>query len=166
MPSDRVDKLLAQWRTERPELDASGLALVVRIELLAKLIKRDTARRLAEITLKSWEYDVLSALRRQGAPFELPASRLARASLLSPGAVTTRIDRLEARGLVSRRPDPADGRGTLVRLTRAGKRQIDRAIHVRLEAAEECVAGLGQRERQAAERVLRKLLLDMAGDED
>ena len=82
METDAVDRLLAQWRRERPEADVSGLALVVRIEMLAKLLKRDTARSLSKTSLKAWEYDVLSALRRQGAPFELPASDLARASLL------------------------------------------------------------------------------------
>lgn len=163
MAGDTVDTLLEQWRRERPELDVSGLALVVRIELLAKLLRRGTATSLADVGLKTWEYDVLSALRRQGAPFELPATELARATQLTSGAMTTRIDHLEERGLVARRPDPEDRRGVRVTLTREGVALIDRAIHTRLMAAETSVKALDVAERAVLERGLRKLLIDLAG---
>jgi DNA-binding MarR family transcriptional regulator len=163
MVGDTVDTLLEQWRRERPELDVSGLALVVRIELLAKLLRRGTATSLADVGLKTWEYDVLSALRRQGAPFELPATELARATQLTSGAMTTRIDHLEERGLVARRPDPEDRRGVRVTLTGEGVDLIDRAIHTRLTAAETSVKALDAAERAVLERGLRKLLIDLAG---
>jgi len=166
METDAVDRLLAQWREERPELDVSGLALVVRIEMIAKLLKRDTARSLSQTSLKPWEYDVLSALRRQGAPFELPSTDLARASLLTPGAMTTRIDQLESRRLVRRRQDPEDGRSILVRLTAHGRRLIDAAIHARLEAADRSVSGLDAGERRAVEDSMRKLLLSLSRSPD
>ena len=86
MQRDTVDKLLSQWRAERPDLDVSALGVAIRIEMLAKLMRRGTARNLARVGLKPWEYDVLSALRRQGEPYQLPASELARASLLTAGA--------------------------------------------------------------------------------
>ena len=159
---DSVDKLLEQWRQERPELDVSGLGLAVRIELLAKLLRRSTERSLRKVGLKIWQYDVLSALRRQGPPFELPATELARASLLTSGAMTTRIDHLEEKGLVERRPDPHDRRGVRVSLTPRGREVIDDAIHARLTAAEQSVSELDSAERVAVERVLRKLLLSLS----
>lgn len=166
METDAVDRLLAQWRRETPEADVSGLALVVRIEMLAKLLKRDTSRSLSKTSLKAWEYDVLSALRRQGRPFELPASDLARASMLSPGAMTTRIDQLEARRLVQRRPDAEDGRSVRVGLTAAGRKLIDKAIHSRFDAASSFASELKPAERRALENALRKLLLSLARQAD
>jgi DNA-binding MarR family transcriptional regulator len=166
MRKDTVDKLLSQWRAERPDLDVSALGVAIRIEMLAKLMRRGTARNLARVGLKPWEYDVLSALRRQGEPYQLPATELARASLLTAGAMTTRIDQLEGRQLVRREPDPDDRRGILVSLTRKGQALVDRAIEVRLSAAESGTECLGRRERGEAEAALRQLLLSFeAADE-
>ena len=161
MEKDPVDRLLEQWRQERPELDVSALAVAVRIEMLAKLMKRNTAHSLSGVGLKTWEYDVLSGLRRQGPPFELPATELARASLLTSGAMTTRIDHLEKRGLVRREPDPDDRRGVRVSLTSAGVSLIDDAIESRLTAAEVSADSLNMKERAAVERGLRKLLVSL-----
>lgn len=165
MPRDTVDKLLSQWRAERPDLDVSALGVAIRIEMLAKLMRRDTARNLARVGLKPWEYDVLSALRRQGDPYQLPANELARASLLTAGAMTTRIDQLEHRQLVRREPDPDDRRGIFVSLTRKGLALVDRAIEVRLSAAESGTCCLGRRERAAAEAALRQLLLSAESED-
>lgn len=162
MQQDSVDNLLAQWHQERPELDVSALALAVRIEMLAKLLHRNMARRLADVGLKTSEYDVLSALRRQGPPYELPATALAKASLLSSGAMTTRVDHLLGRGLVRRKRDAGDRRGVRVRLTPKGLALVDDAIQARLEAAERSVDGLSDEERAAIEGGLRKLLLSLS----
>jgi DNA-binding MarR family transcriptional regulator len=158
MTTDSVDHLLSQWRSERPDLEVGTLGIAIRIEMLAKLLRRDTAVRLASENLKPWEYDVLSALRRQGEPYELPATELARESLLTSGAMTTRIDQLEQRELVCREPDPDDRRGIRICLTRKGRALADRAISARLAAAEAAVHCLGRRERGQAEAVLRRLL--------
>lgn len=155
---DTVDDLLSQWRSERPDLDVSALGIAIRIEKLAKLLQRETAKRLAEIGLKPWEYDVLAALRRQGKPYSLPASELAKAALLTAGAMTTRIDHLEEQRLVRRSPDPDDRRGVRVTLTARGSRIVDAAIEARLSAAESSVDVLGRKERSAAENALRQLL--------
>ena len=155
---DTVDKLLSQWRSERPDLDVSALGIATRIEMLAKLLRRGTAASLAIVGLKPWEYDVLSALRRQGRPFELAASELARESLLTAGAMTTRIDHLESQDLVKRSPDPNDRRGVRVRLTRKGKTAIDRAIEARLKSAESAVECMNSRQRAQTEGALRALL--------
>ena len=113
---DQVDELLQDWNAERPELDYSALGVVVRIQLLGKLLQRSAEAALRPLQLKLWEYDVLSALRRKGRPYEQPATELARLTMLTTGAMTTRIDRLEEKGLVTRTTDPNDrrGRGTCV----------------------------------------------------
>ncbi len=155
---DTVDELLCQWRSERPDLDVSALGIAIRIEMLAKLMRRETAENLSGVGLKPWEYDVLSALRRQGKPYVLPATDLARASLLTPGAMTTRIDHLEERGLVRRRPDPDDRRGVRISLTREGLKLVDKAIQARLDAAESAVDGMSEADRTRTEDALRALL--------
>jgi DNA-binding MarR family transcriptional regulator len=161
MEKDAVDELLEQWREERPELDVSALAIAVRIEMLAKLMKRSTAENLSRVGLKTWEYDVLSGLRRQGPPFELPTTQLAKESLLTSGAMTTRIDHLEERGLVRRQPDPNDRRGVRVSLTERGVAIIDDAIQSRLTAADVSARSLSINERAAFENGLRKLLVSI-----
>ena len=159
MTEDSVKKLLDQWQKERPGLDVSDLGLVVRIERLAKLFQRATSAALAGLGLKAWEYDVLSALRRQGRPFELPATELARSSLLTTGTVTTRIDQLEARGLVERRPDPEDRRGVRVALTNDGLALADEAFKARLSAVQSSLGGLGRTRRASVDAGLGRLLV-------
>jgi DNA-binding MarR family transcriptional regulator len=156
---DFVDDLLDGWAGQRPELDFSALGVVVRIQLLGKLLGESAEAALAEFGLRLWEYDVLSALRRQGKPFELLGSELARESMLTSGTVTTRIDGLEQRGLVKRRRDSQDRRAVRIRLTRAGLQTIDDAIYARLARAEEQLDGLPQKDRQTLSSALRKVLV-------
>lgn len=156
---DRIDRLLGQWLVQRPELDCSGLDVVARVQDLAKILRRNENDALEALGLKMWEYDVLSALRRQGEPFRMPATELARESLLSSGAMTNRIDRLEDRGLVEREPDPDDRRGVLVELTEAGRALVDEAIEARLGVANAQLANLTGRERKAISSGLRKIHL-------
>jgi DNA-binding MarR family transcriptional regulator len=162
---DQVDKLLQQWAQERPELDCSRLSVVVRVLLLSKVFRRSAEKALAPLKLKLWEYDVMSALRRQGPPFQLPATQLARASMLTSGAMTNRIDRLESRGLVVRVPDAADRRGVNVQLTEAGWRLTDAAIEARLTAANEQLEALTVQERRAVSDGLRKVFVTVRPDE-
>jgi DNA-binding MarR family transcriptional regulator len=166
MTADPVDRLLVQWAQERPELDCSSLSVVVRVLFLAKILRRDAEKALARLDLKLWEYDVLSALRRQGPPFQMAATALARESMLTTGAMTNRIDRLEQRGLVIRRPDPVDGRGVQVLLSDKGRSLTDAAIEARLSAAQAQLRALDPGERQSMADSLRKLLLAVtAADE-
>jgi DNA-binding MarR family transcriptional regulator len=156
---DRIDRLLGQWSAERPELDCSGLDVVARVQDMAKILRRSENGALDGLGLKMWEYDVLSALRRQGRPYRMPATELARESLLSSGAMTNRINRLEQRGLVARQADPDDRRGVLVGLTHVGRQLVDEAIEARLGVANDQLSGLTLQERNAISQGLRKINL-------
>jgi DNA-binding MarR family transcriptional regulator len=160
---DPVDELLKEWRKERPDLDTTGLAIVNRIWMLGKLIRRRTRKALRPLKLEMWEYEVLAALRRQGDPFELAPSVIAKMSMLTTGAMTNRIDRLEERDLVRRKPDPDDRRALYITLTQKGVDLIDRAIEVRAEEAASIVRRLQEPERLELGRLLRTLVLEAKG---
>ena len=156
---DIVDELLKQWAEERPGIDVSPLGVVVRIQMLAKLLQQRTTRALKAHDLKLWEYDVLTVLRRQGKPFEMPATEIAGQALLSSGAMTTRIDGLEERGLVSRRRSKEDRRSMLVRLTARGIAVVDGAIESRISDSEDVLAGIPEASRRKLSAALRELML-------
>lgn len=161
MYNDIVDELLQQWADERPGLDVSALGVVVRIQLLGKLLGSRANRALKQHDLKLWEYDVLSTLRRQGEPFEMPATEIARAVRLTSGAMTTRIDGLEQRKLVRRRQCRNDGRSVLVKLSAKGLRIIDLALHTRLEDAVAAMSRIAPQDRHRLAADLRRLVLDL-----
>jgi DNA-binding MarR family transcriptional regulator len=160
MKEDFVDTQLQQWAQEHPQKDVSSLSVVVRLQLLNKLLQRQTTAALSRHGLKHWEYDVLSVLRRQGEPFELPATEIARAAMLTTGAMTTRINGLEARGLVRRRKSKDDGRSVRVRLTIRGRQLIDFAIDTRLDQADEALANISTNDKKRLAADLRRLLLE------
>ncbi len=159
---DAVDEILEQWSEERPELDTASLGVVIRIMTLYRRFLREATLALEDMDLELFEYDVLSALRRQGDPFALPATMLARETDLSSGAMTNRVDRLEARGFVRRSRDKDDRRGVVVSLTSRGRRKIDAAIQLRLDAADESLEGISADERSQLGDLLRKVVLDEA----
>ncbi|MDH3578422.1 MAG: MarR family transcriptional regulator [Gammaproteobacteria bacterium] len=163
MKTDAVDDILEQWSEERPELDTASLGVVIRVMSLYRAFVRQAAGALEPLGLELFEYDVLSALRRQGKPYALPATRLANATGLSSGAMTNRVDRLEERGFVRRRRDKNDRRGVVVSLTASGRRAIDKAIQLRLDAADESLRSISSRERKELADLLRKVRL--AGEE-
>lgn len=165
MNRDAVDDILEQWSEERPELDPASLGVVIRVMSLYREFHRQATAALKPLGLELFEYDVLSALRRQGKPFELAATALARETGLSTGAMTNRIDKLESRGLVTRKPGKRDRRSVVVSLSREGKRLIDKAILSRLEAADDSLQGISQAERRRLADLLRKVRLGGAGEE-
>lgn len=164
--SDPIDLILEQWSRERPELDASGFAVVGRALVLSKLLKRRVTRALAPLDLSLWAFDVLATLRRQGAPYRLTPTELSRAAMLTSGAMTNRLDRLEARGLVQREADPDDRRGVLVVLTERGLALADRAIEARFAEARSAAELLSPADRRAAARILHRLLVELSGEAD
>jgi DNA-binding MarR family transcriptional regulator len=155
---DEVDDLVAAWRAQRPDLDVGPLQVLSRISRLARHL--DIARRgaFADHGLESWEFDVLSALRRQGPPFQLTPGALLRATLVTSGTMTNRIDRLAAAGLVRREPDPSDKRGVLVTLTGQGRARVDAALDDLLRRERALLAGLDRDQRQELTGLLRVLL--------
>src|SRR5580698_4590135 len=155
---DEVDDLVAAWRAQRPDLDVEPLQVLSRISRLARHL--DIARRgaFADHGLESWEFDVLSALRRQGPPFQLTPGALLRATLVTSGTMTNRINRLAAADLVRREPDPSDRRGVLVTLTGQGEIVVDAALADLLHSERMLLAGLGRRERRQLADLMRTLL--------
>ncbi|MGB5164689.1 MAG: MarR family transcriptional regulator [Woeseiaceae bacterium] len=159
MQKDAVDDILEQWSEERPELDTASLGVVIRVMSLHRDFARQADEALLPLQLELFEYDVLSALRRQGRPYAMQATALAKSTGLSSGAMTNRIDRLESRGLVRRRPDKHDRRAVVVSLTSAGQRTINKAIQLRLVAADDSLKGITPRERRQLAALLRKIRL-------
>ena len=134
--ADHVDQIVAQWHRERPDLDTAPLATLGRLFRVAELAEPLLSAPLRELGLRPGWLDLLAALRRAGAPYQLNPTELMRATMLSSGGMTKRLDRLADAGMIERSPDPRDRRGTLVRLTSKGRATIDRAIglHVQDEA--------------------------------
>lgn len=156
--SDEVDDLVAAWQAQRPDLDVEPMQVLSRISRLAKHL--DIARRsaFARAGLQPWEFDVLSALRRQGPPFQLTPGALLRATLVTSGTMTNRVDRLAAAGLVRRAPDPRDRRGVLVVLTNQGKERVDAALSGLLLRERELLASLSHGQQSDLATLLRHLL--------
>ena len=155
---DEVDRLVDAWRRERPDLDVAPMQVLSRVTRLARHL--DLARRAAfsEHGLETWEFDVLSALRRSGPPYELSPGRLLRETLVTSGTMTNRIDRLVSKGLVERLPDPTDRRGVLVRLTSPGRRRVDDALAGLLEHERRLLRELSSDERAALADLLRAVV--------
>lgn len=159
MKKDAIDDILGQWSEERPELETDCLGVVIRITSLSRALLRQATDALAPLDLELFEYDVLSALRRQGRPYALPATGVAKETGLSSGAMTNRIDKLESRGFVTRNADKSDRRAVIVSLTPKGRQTIDNAIQLRLNAADDSLGGLSTRERKELAALLRKVKL-------
>ncbi len=156
--ADEVDRLVAAWERERPDLDVSPMRVLSRVTRLARHL--DLARRqaFAEIGLESWEFDVLSALRRAGDPYELSPGRLIRETMVTSGTMTNRVDRLTIKGLVERLPDHADRRGVIVRLTTQGRSRVDAALAGLLEHERLLLEGLSKSERATLADLLRTVV--------
>ncbi|GAA4523038.1 MULTISPECIES: MarR family winged helix-turn-helix transcriptional regulator [Nonomuraea] len=155
---DEVDRLVAAWRAERPDLDVEPLQVLSRISRLAKHLDRARRAAFAEHGLEPWEFDVLTALRRAGQPYELSPGALLRATLVTSGTMTNRIDRLAQAGLVRRRPDPEDRRGVLVSLTDAGLARVDAAFTDLIRREHTLLSSLEADQQHALAGLLRTML--------
>lgn len=158
MARDPIDTVYAQWGDQRPDLDTGGLEVVSRILILSKELRKSAKRDLSGLGVDLWAFEVLAALRRQGKPYRMNPTELSRSVVLSSGAMTNRLDRLEMAGLVERRPDPDDRRAILIELTKAGFEMVEKGIRVRADATNRIVAVLEDGEREALVAALRKLL--------
>jgi DNA-binding MarR family transcriptional regulator len=157
-PRDEVDALLDAWRRERPDLDVAPMEVLSRISRLAHHLDRRRATAFSAHRLESWEFDVLAALRRSGKPYQLTPGELVRETLVTSGTMTNRVDRLAARGLVSRDDHPGDRRGVLVRLTAQGRETVDAALADLLDAERIMLDDLPDTDRNQLVAALRQLL--------
>jgi DNA-binding MarR family transcriptional regulator len=158
--SDEVDRIVDAWSRERPDLDFSPLQVLSRVGRLSRHLDRARRAAFSASDLESWEFDVLSALRRAGTPYQLSPKALLQQTLVSSGTMTNRIDRLVERELVERRTDPNDGRGILVVMTPQGREQVDRAIRELLDGETELLDALSSADQERLAGLLRKLSLD------
>lgn len=155
-PGDAVDRITAQWRSERPDLDSGPMEVIGRITRLSAVIQRELERVFAQHGLAGGDFDVLATLRRSGAP--VTPGELSRATMVTTGGMTKRLDRLEALGLIRRQPDPDDRRGRRIALTDEGGALIDRAVEAHLENEERLLAELPAAKREQLTVLLRELL--------
>ncbi|MFV0374743.1 MarR family winged helix-turn-helix transcriptional regulator [Microbacterium sp.] len=157
---DEVDRIVEAWESQRPDLDFSPLEVLSRVDRLSRHLDRARREAFRRSDLEAWEWDVLSALRRAGAPYQLTPKQLLQQTLVSSGTMTNRIDRLVARGLVRRAGDPADGRSILVILTDDGRLRVDAAITRLVDAEAHLLAVLPRVDRDRLAALLRKLSLN------
>lgn len=162
---DDVDQIVAAWRRERPDLDVSPLEVLSRVSRLARRLDLARGSAFAEHLLESWAFDVLSALRRAGEPYELSPGQLVAQTLVTSGTMTNRVDRLERNGFVERRPDPGDRRGVLVRLTPAGRDAVDSAMADLIEQEKALLSQVSVADQARLAALLRSMLLPLESRE-
>jgi len=156
--ADLVGWIQEQWRRERPDLDVSPIGVIGRLHRLAARLDEELLLVYGRYELGEGEFDVLATLRRSGEPYELVAGEIARYTIVTTGTVTKRVDRLEAAGLVTRRPSAHDGRARVVALTEAGVRVIDAAFTAHIRNEHRLLEVISPQERDALETILKKWL--------
>jgi DNA-binding MarR family transcriptional regulator len=159
-PADRVDEIARQWAAVRPDVDSSPLHIIARVSRLSRLIDRRLADNFARHGIEDWMYDVLATLRRGGPPYELTAGELLQQSMVTTGAITNRIDRLEQRGLVERATGE-DRRKVIVRLTPSGLRLVDEVVTTHMRTEAEILAVLSPRQQTTLAGLLRTVLIGL-----
>src|SRR5690606_1808349 len=150
------DRIVEAWGRERPDLNFSAMHILSRVDRLAKQLDHQRKAAFGATGLETWEFDVLSALRRAGDPNQLSAKQLMSENMVSSGAMTNRINRLMQRGLVERFTDPNDRRGILVKLTQSGQEKVDRSIQLLINRETELLHSLDTDERGQLANLLRK----------
>jgi DNA-binding MarR family transcriptional regulator len=164
MTKDTVDTMLAQWKHERPDLDATATGVFGRITRIAALVEQSMDQAFKPHGLTSADFIVLAALRRAGKPYQLTPTALSRSMMVSSGGTTKRLDRLETKHLIRREPDPTDRRGTLITLTDTGLTTIDTVETEHVQNEKRLLAPLPRNDRATLSRLLRELLLTLERD--
>lgn len=164
MKTDHVDFVIQQWRDERPDIDPSPMAVIGRLVRLSSIINIELQQVFTTYNLNIGEFDVLATLRRSGKPYALTPNSLFKALMLTSGAMTNRVDRLESKKLVKRTPDPNDRRSIIVSLTPKGVALINEAISDHVNKGSKLLSCLSKNEQKTIAKLLRKLLLDHQRD--
>ncbi|TDE95771.1 MarR family transcriptional regulator [Occultella glacieicola] len=157
-PVDAVDAIEREWRSERPDLDVSSVAVITRIRRAAKLLRARRSRLLSSLGTDDATLDLLSTIRRSGPPYELTPGQLGERTLVTTGAVSQRLARAEAAGLVARRRSDRDTRSVLVTLTPAGWELLDATVAALFADEEATLAGFEEAERATLVDLLRRYL--------
>ncbi len=157
---DAVDRITQQWASVRPDVDSTPIEVIGRVSRLSRMIDRRLSENFATFGIENWMYDVLATLRRVGPPHELTAGDLVGQSMVTTGAITNRIDRLEQRGLVER-ASAADRRKVIVRLTASGLALVDEVVQSHMATERELLAGLSDRQQRELAAMLRTLLIGL-----
>jgi DNA-binding MarR family transcriptional regulator len=160
-PADAVALILEQWARERPDLDCSPMGVIGRISQLQREVHLAQRATFARHGLDAPSFDVLAALRRAGPPYQLTPTALMRTALVTSGAITQRLDRLEERGLITRTRSASDGRGVVVTLTDAGRAALDAALPDHLETERRLLSGLSGAEQDQLAALLRRFLVTL-----
>jgi DNA-binding MarR family transcriptional regulator len=158
---DGVDRIIEQWRSERPELDPSPIGVIGRVSRLARELEHRLEPVYREHGLEPGWYDVLATLRRTGPPYRLRPTEFTGTLMLTSSGTTKRLDRLERAGLIAREPDPDDRRGTLITLTDAGHALIDATTEAHLDNERRILGALSDAEQRKLADLLRKLQLGL-----
>ncbi|TGK85672.1 MarR family transcriptional regulator [Leptospira bourretii] len=154
---DAMEEIIEQWRKEIPTLSLRGMEVFGRLGQAAILASDAVESSLSKLGLKMGEFDVLASLRRSGPPFQLNPTQLWQGMLLSSGAMTNRLDRLEIAGYIERFPDPNDRRATLVSLTEKGLKLINEAVVLHTQNEDECIQDFTVEEITSLNSLLSKL---------
>ena len=154
-----MDYIQAQWAQEKPDLDTTPMGVIGRISRISRHLDQLLQREYSKFNLNGGEFDVLATLRRAGRPYQLTPTQMFNSLMLSSGAMTNRLDRLEEVGLIKRMPNPNDRRGILVTLTQQGLALIDEAYPAHIANEDNILAPLTQADRDALTDLLRKILL-------
>jgi len=155
--SDQVDRIIEQWRREKPDLDVSPMAVIGRLGRTAAAVESRLAHTFAHHGLDAASFDVLATLLRSGEPYRIAPSRLAADAMITTSAVAQRLNKLEARGLVEREGNPDDGRGTLVVLTQAGRDLVETTLPDHLETERALIAILSSEEQGQLAELLQRI---------
>jgi DNA-binding MarR family transcriptional regulator len=162
---DAVDRITSQWNAVRPDIDVSPINVIGRVSRLSRLVDRRLGENFARYGIEAWMYDVLATLRRSGEPYELTAGDLVRQTMVTTGAITNRIDRLEQRGLVER-ASADDRRKVIVRLTRQGLDVVEEVVVDHMATERQILADLSPRQQHDLAHLLRKTLLALGDGAD
>lgn len=161
---DKIDRILAQWRRERPDLDVAQMGVIGRVGRLRNRLSAEHERVFKKYDLSPASFDVLATLRRSGPPFALSPSDLIDWTMVTSGTMTNRLDKLEKAGLVTRKRNPDDGRGFVIALTDQGFELIDAAVTDHVDNQHRMLEGLSRDEREQLDGLLRKWLAAMNSD--
>ncbi|RUM01355.1 MarR family winged helix-turn-helix transcriptional regulator [Rhizobium chutanense] len=157
---DHVDRILAQWRRERPDLDVEPMGILGRLKRLGTHLGREVEAVLLKHGLSTSAFDVLATLRRSGAPHRLSPGELLEMTMVSSGTMTNRIDQLEKAGFVERILNPEDRRSVLIALTDKGLAAVEEAVGAHVANQQRLTRNLTAEDKAEFDRLLKKFLSD------